>query len=447
MKISKQAQAVLLITTWFTKPAKNDPKPLTPTEWGRFALWLKEAGISPETLMTSDHAMNCLNGWSDRTVTPDRICNLLDRSAALGLALEKWQRAGLWVMTRSDEDYPFRLKSRLKYDAPPVLFGCGNRQLLDRGGIGVVGSRDAAEGDLDCASMLGREIAVQGYSVVSGGARGADEAAMMGALEKEGTVIGVLPANLLRDATSAKYRKGLMARNLVLVSPFNPEAWFDVGNAMARNKYIYCLSDAAVVVATSKEKGGTWKGATEDLKRGWVPLWVKHHPDRDSGNAALVNQGARWLPSAGIIVSSLLAPGEPPKTSPAEPGLFDNDIPASTPIQVRESSPQPDYDIPVVSIEYKGTKVKPISAETKQLPVPGAGVLDSLTFYEFFLHQFVALTSGAPVSTDTLIEKMGICRTQLTVWLKRGIEEGKIKKLKNPVRYQSADAGQKSLKF
>ena len=77
----------------------------------------------------------------------------------LGLALEKWQRAGLWVMTRSDEDYPFRLKSRLKYDAPPVLFGCGNRQLLDRGGIAVVGSRDATEGDLGCASMLGGEMA------------------------------------------------------------------------------------------------------------------------------------------------------------------------------------------------------------------------------------------------------------------------------------------------
>jgi predicted Rossmann fold nucleotide-binding protein DprA/Smf involved in DNA uptake len=446
MNISKQAQAVLLITTWFTKPAKNDPKPLSPTEWGRFALWLKEARISPETLMTSNHPMNCLNGWSDRTVTSDRICNLLDRSAALGLALEKWQRAGLWVMTRSDEDYPFRLKSRLKYDAPPVLFGCGNRQLLDRGGIAVVGSRDATEGDLGCASMLGGEMASQGYSVVSGGARGVDEAAMLGALEKEGTVIGVLPDNLLRDATSARYRKGLMAKNLVLVSPYNPEAGFNIGNAMARNKYIYCLSDAAVVVATSKDKGGTWSGAIEDLKRGWVPLWVKHHPDQDSGNAALVNQGARWLPSARILVSSLLAPGEPPKTHPAEPGLFDTKITVSAPILVREPPPQPEYDIPIVSIDYKGTKVEPISAEPKQLPV--RVVLDSLTFYELFLHQFDVVTAGAPISTDTLIEKLGICRTQLTEWLKRGMEEGKIKKInKKPVRFQSTEAGQKSLGF
>jgi hypothetical protein len=68
-----------------------------------------------------------------------------------------------------------------------------------------------------------------------------------------------------------------MMKNLVLVSPFNPEAGFDVGNAMARNKYIYCLSDAAIVVATSKGSGGTWSGATENLKRNWAPLWVLNH--------------------------------------------------------------------------------------------------------------------------------------------------------------------------
>ena len=38
-----------------------------------------------------------------------------------------------------------------------------------------------------------------------------------------------------------------MDNNLVLISPFYPDAGFNVGNAMQRNKYIYCLSDAAMV--------------------------------------------------------------------------------------------------------------------------------------------------------------------------------------------------------
>ncbi|HEX9584984.1 MAG TPA: DNA-processing protein DprA, partial [Gammaproteobacteria bacterium] len=237
MNIGTQSQAVLLLTAWFGKREKDDPKPLSPTEWGRFAQWLKDKGTAPDALLSAADPVECLNGWTDRSVTPERVRYLLGRSGALGLAVEKWQRAGLWVMTRSDADYPARLKQRLKFEAPPVLFGCGNRQLLSQDGIAVVGSRDASDADLAYTARLGGEIAMQGYSVVSGGARGVDESAMQGALDQEGTVIGVLADRLLRAATSAKYRKGLMANNVVLVSPFNPEAGFDAGNAMARNKY------------------------------------------------------------------------------------------------------------------------------------------------------------------------------------------------------------------
>jgi len=310
MNTSLQTQAVLLLTVWFTKLAKDEPKPLTPTEWGRFAAWLKSQEKSPEALLTSADPADCLQGWLDPSITPDRIRHLLGRSGALGLALERWQRAGLWVMTRSDPDYPSRLKKRLKLEAPPVLFGCGNRQLLDLGGIAVVGSRAARAEDLDFTSRLGAEIAAQGFSVVSGGAPGVDETAMLGALEKDGTAIGVLAENLLRAALSAKYRQGLMSKNLGLVSPFNPEAPFNVGNAMARNKYIYCLADAGVVVTTSKENGGTWAGAIEDLKNGWVPLWVKEHDDPASGNAALIQRGAQRLPSRDLAVNSLILQGQ-----------------------------------------------------------------------------------------------------------------------------------------
>ena len=288
MNINLNAQATLLLTSWFTKASITDPKPLTPSEWGRFAVWLKKQGKIPSGLLESQSPTDYLNGWSDSKITIERIIFLLGRSVALSLSLEKWQRAGLWVMTRSDADYPSRLKKHLKTDAPPVLFGCGNRQLLDKGGIAMVGSRDATEEQLTATTRIAGETARQGYTVVSGGARGVDEVAMLGALEKEGTVIGILADNLLRSATSAKYRNALMTKNLVLVSPFNPEAGFDVGNAMARNKYIYCLSDAAIVVATSRGSGGTWNGAVEDLKKSWVPLWVLNHPDVNSGNAALV---------------------------------------------------------------------------------------------------------------------------------------------------------------
>ena len=127
--------------------------------------------------------------------------------------------------------------------------------------------------------------------MISGGARGVDETAMLGALGREGTAVGILADSLLRAATSARFRPSLLNGNLALISPFNPEAGFEVCNAMARNKYIYCLADAAIVIAADREQGGTWHGAVENLKHGWTPLWIKPHPDPASGNAELIRRG------------------------------------------------------------------------------------------------------------------------------------------------------------
>ena len=142
------------MTAWFSKPAKGEPKPLTPKEWGRFALWLKEKGRSPEALLETSDISRSLDGWSDRSIDENRIRYLLERAGALGIALEKWQRAGLWVMTRSDPDYPTRLRDfEGRRAACPVrgrqADNCGSRS------IAVVGSRDISPDDLEFSTQLG----------------------------------------------------------------------------------------------------------------------------------------------------------------------------------------------------------------------------------------------------------------------------------------------------
>lgn len=440
MSINEQSQAVLLLTAWFSKPGKGEPKPLTPKEWGRFALWLKERSMAPEALLRGNDLDATLFGWSDKTVSVARIGTLLERAGALGIALEKWQRAGLWVMTRSDPDYPARLKRRLKTDAPPVLFGSGNRQLLNQGGIAVVGSRDANTEDLAFTTDLGGRIALQGRSVVSGGARGVDEAAMLGALERDGTVIGVLADSLLRASSSAKYRRALMDRNLVLVSPFNPEAGFDVGNAMGRNKYIYALSDAAVIVSATEGKGGTWTGAVEALKHAWVPLWVKPHPDPRSGNAVLVGTGARWLEHRAAIAT--LVPGEDATQGSSVAPATDS------------QSPEPGSPPLAQAPQHIAEPPKPWSTEEKSKPDPTATApsieatepaVATASFYEHFLTRLAEEAGPGPVTAEVLQERLELHKSQLADWLKRGIADGRVEKLKNPVRYQMTKKQQQAL--
>ena len=440
MSISEQSQAVLLLTAWFTKPGKGEPKPLTPKEWGRFALWLKDRGMAPEALLRGNDLDAALFGWSDKAVDVARIRALLERAGALGIALEKWQRAGLWVMTRSDPDYPARLKRRLKTDAPPVLFGSGNRQLLNQGGIAVVGSRDASEEDLAFTTDLGGKVALQGRSVVSGGARGVDEASMLGALGQDGTVIGVLADSLLRASSSAKYRRALMDKNLVLVSPFNPEAGFDVGNAMARNKYIYALSDAAVIVSATEGKGGTWSGAVEALKHAWVPLWVKSHPDPQSGNAVLVGIGARWLENGAAIDSLVPREVQQPDALPSSSATDGRAATVEPPAE--QQAPQrivePLETWPTEEAAPEAADVIPTNETTTPIVAP-------TSLYDHFLTKLTEETVRGPITAESLQDKLELNKSQLADWLKRGIADGRVEKLNKPVRYQPVKAQQQSL--
>lgn len=419
MTVSPNTQAILLLTVHFSKGRDADSKPLTPKEYGRFAEWLKQQSLRPEQLLGGD-LREQLHGWQDRTISVERVQGLLGRGSALALSMEKWLRVGLWVMTRSDSDYPQRLKRRLRGDSPAVLFGCGNRALLGGGGIAVVGSRHVQQADLDYSRQLGERAAAAGLSIVSGGAKGVDQAAMLGALDASGTAVGVLADRLLSACSSARYREHLVDGNLVLLTPFNPEAGFNAGNAMQRNKYVYCLADAGLVVH-SGTKGGTWTGARENLKRQWVPLWVKPSDDPQSGNAELIREGAAPLPSAlaELELSSLreaAGSSEPPATD-----LFDG-ILAS-----REAA---------ISPAANGGSAPEASAENA--PVVKTPSLANIGFYELFLAKAHALCAENAMSKQELLEALDLKQSQIEAWLKRAVDEGWLEKLSRPIRYRVA---------
>ena len=438
MQLDSQAQAVLLLTVSFGKSDNAEAKPLSTKEWARFAIWLMHHDLKPSSLLEGT-LEDLLSDWIDRSITLSRLESLLNRGALLGLLLEKWQRTGLWAIARSDPDYPDRLKRRLKFEAPPVLFGCGNKSLLKNGGIAVVGSRDATEEDITYTNNLGAEAAAQGYSIVSGGARGVDQGAMLGALEREGTAVGVLADSLLRSATSAKYRKYLMAGDLALVSPFNPEAGFNVGNAMARNRSIYCLADTAVVISSVPNKGGTWNGAIEDLTARWVPLWVKKSGGERSGNPELIKRGGRCLPEDLSSLSNLFddssangittSPSSTPP-SPALPQAAVDTEPAKLPGATTQLSIIPTQP-PAATEPAEPPVIEKPPTVAKQPTIPG-----ELDLYKLFLHRFGALTSSKTLSSVEISERLKIEKPQTNAWLKRGVSEKKIEKLD---RYRSPE--------
>jgi len=139
------------------------------------------------------------------------------------------------IVSRADAAYPRRLKSRLKDDAPAILYGCGDPLRLDTGGLAVVGSRQVDEALVEYTEGVGRLAAKAGRTLISGAARGIDQAAMRGTLQAQGQAIGVLADSLETTALNREHRDLLLEERLVLISPYDPAAGFNVGNAMQRN--------------------------------------------------------------------------------------------------------------------------------------------------------------------------------------------------------------------
>ncbi|MGJ3248516.1 MAG: DNA-processing protein DprA [Elainellaceae cyanobacterium] len=294
--LQPDTQAILLLCAGFGQSRQAEPMPLSLSEYNALAQKLQQQKLRPADLLAID-GKNWVLDEVNESLSPQRIVHLLERGAMLAVAVENWTSKGLWILSRSDEAYPQRLKRKLKHLSPPILYGVGNPALLSEGGVAVVGSRDIDDEGLGYTQRIAEKCAEQSIQIVSGGARGVDQTAMLASINAGGTSIGVLADSLIKAAMSMKYRKGIRQGRVALVSPYDPAAGFNVGNAMNRNKHVYALADHALVVNSSHEKGGTWAGAKEELnKESHIPVWVRLEGDVSQGNRQLVELGAIPFP-------------------------------------------------------------------------------------------------------------------------------------------------------
>ncbi|HKA21356.1 MAG TPA: DNA-processing protein DprA [Blastocatellia bacterium] len=297
MKLSEDSFVLFLLCSHLGLPDDAPGKPFTARELNQLESKLdinslkisQLSGASAEKIKTSLHA-------DDEEA--NRLAWLLDRGSELNEELERLEELGIWVMTRFDEEYPLRFTERLKGAAPPILYGSGESGLLNRRGLAVVGSRNIDARGVELTESIGAACAESKLLVYSGGARGVDKTAMGAAISAGGSAAGLLADSLEKGIRAVDARRALEEGQLVLATSFSPSASFNIGTAMARNKLIYALSDYALVIASDAEKGGTWAGAEEALKAGWVPVFVVDGPNVPDGNRMLLQRGAVPFPDS-----------------------------------------------------------------------------------------------------------------------------------------------------
>ena len=211
-----------------------------------------------------------------------------------------------------------------------------------------------------------------------------------------------------------------MDGRLVLISPYDPAAGFNVGHAMQRNKLIYALADAALVVSSDFQNGGTWAGAVEQLEKfRFVPVYVRSAGESGKGLEGLVRLGAeRWpepdAPEAFGQAVSAEGHGRVARTVPEQERFS---FSASEGAHIADEA---DVDKAIASDASAAESAAVAPAE------------------ELFTKVKELLERMDQARTDAEVAKsLAITRTQAKSWLERLVKEGVLQKLSKPIRYRS----------
>jgi DNA processing protein len=248
-----------------------------------------EAGLFPYASPGSDGGL---------LMDSDRIAEARELLNGLG-------GQGVGVTCLPDPDYPPLLKEI--HDPPPLLFWKGRPLAAAAPAVAVVGSRKATLGGMRFAAHLAGELALAGFVVVSGLARGIDTAAHKGALEAGGETVAVLgcgidvvypPENevLTRDITDSG----------ALVTELLPGARPLRANFPQRNRIISGLSLGTIVVEAGERSGAliTAACAVEQNRSVFaVPGTPGYYGSK--GTNSLLRQGAKLVESIEDVLEEI----------------------------------------------------------------------------------------------------------------------------------------------
>lgn len=228
--------------------------------------------------------------------TAQHLWLLLQDTQLLEHYLLRAKKAGCVPITRATAAYPAAVRKRLGLDSPGTLWAKGDDSLLNRPGIALVGSRDLQMENAAFAREVGRQAALQGYVLVSGNARGADQIAQNACLEAGGKVISVV-ADRLADHASRE--------NMLYLSEYGFDEAFSALRALRRNRVIQSMGAVTLVAQSGCRMGGTWDGTEKNLRYGWSPVFC--YADGSPAQCMLMDLGAGEVDLADLQdLSSLI---------------------------------------------------------------------------------------------------------------------------------------------
>ncbi|MGP4845412.1 DNA-processing protein DprA [Marinobacter sp. 1Y8] len=241
-----------------------------------------------------------VDAWQQRHLENEHLVNAQR-------ALAESVRLGIDIVSWGDPDYPALLREI--HGPPPVLYLQGQRELLSRPQLAIVGSRNATRAGLDHARQFARALAERNFVVTSGLALGVDGAAHQGALEGSGSTLAVLGTgvDVAYPASHQSLARAVIGQG-ALVSEFPPGTPPRAGHFPRRNRIISGMCQGTLVVEAGVKSGSliTARLALEQGREVFAIPGSIHNP-LARGCHQLIRQGAKLVESVQDIEEELTA--------------------------------------------------------------------------------------------------------------------------------------------
>jgi DNA processing protein len=217
---------------------------------------------------------------------------------------ESLNNEGFELIPIVSPEYSKTLKENLKAaHAPALLYIKGNKQIMYEKSIAIVGSRSASDKSLEFTDNIAKLASKEYKVIVSGFAKGVDSQALDSAIHYKGQSIIVLPQGIMTFSSGfKKYYKQIVDGDVLVLSTFFPKAPWRAELAMARNPIIYGLANE-IYVAESSEKGGTWSGVVDGLRKNRKIYVRKPEQNENTANNLLIQKGAIAVDFDGIPIN------------------------------------------------------------------------------------------------------------------------------------------------
>ena len=275
--------------------------------------------------------------------------------------LDECAQSGITILSPEDARWPMHLRTIA--DPPVVLFMRGRILPQDNKAVGVVGSRRCTLYGREQAQRFASDLAAAGLTVISGGARGVDTAAHVGALRAGGRTVVVQGCGLHHcyPGENAELYEQIIGQDRgAVLSEMLPDEPPLPENFPPRNRIIAGMSLGILVIEANLKSGSliTARLAADDYGREVFAVPGRVDSPASAGTHHLLKTGSASLVENAEDVVLILG-GQ----STVAPNLFASSKADPSPeLPTLGIPPTPELPARVAHVGLKATPERPASA-------------------------------------------------------------------------------------